>query len=318
MKTQGNARQMLMDLGSAPSLATIALPYVWMLPGTTDPDAQGVIEIVRCIQRGLRGLGHKVMVSGVLDRTTAETLDLLVPPKGSWPSTTWIVIMQRLQHAIRNPRRVMTEIEVPMGLGGYYGYGPLPGRMVGLPAGPLGLGATVQDAGADLEFGRGIKIPTNIVPVPKDSGRTFEAFRNLQRQVNRLLTRIPNGGRVDEDGIIGESTRKSMEKLAAGLPIPIGNTVSIAQKAVTWGSILKSLADKAAISATANKASTVSVARATEPPVPPMSQTDANKFSQAGFFSFLDAVPGGKFIPFIALGVGAAWIAVRSRKKRSS
>ena len=101
---RSNARQMLMDLGSKPSLATMALPYVWFLAGTTDPDAQGVIEIVNAVQRGLQKLGYKVMVSGVLDRPTAEALDRLMPPKGVWVNSTWIVIMQAILRAIRGPR----------------------------------------------------------------------------------------------------------------------------------------------------------------------------------------------------------------------
>jgi hypothetical protein len=316
-----NARDMLLALGTPPSITTIAIPYLWFLPGAVDPDAQGVMEIVKAAQRGLRKIGFSVLASGVMDRPTADAMDRLFPPRGTWTSTSWVVVLDRIHQLMRagkkfsptQPGRVGMQ-----GLGAFYGYGPLPGRMVGLPPGPLGLGATAVDSGVMLEFGLGVKDPTNVIPVPKDSGPTFNAFVSLQRQLNRMLSTVSGGGRVSEDGIIGSGVKKGMDKLATGLPLKIGNTVAIAEKAVSWGAILKSIADKKGVGATTNKGSSASIARSTEPAAPPLSEADRRRLSTAGFFSFLNQLPGGKFLPFIALGVGAAWFAVQQRKKRAS
>lgn len=314
---RSHPRQILLDLGVASAVTTLAIPYVWFLPGAVDPDAQGVMEIVKAIQRGLRKLGFPVMVSGVMDREFAAAMNAMFRPRGAWTSTTWIVILDRVRKDLHAGKQYRAA--VMSGMGDYHhhrGYGPVPGWMVGLPPGPLGLGATATDSGVSLEFGTGIKNPTNVVPVPKDSGPTFEAFRNLQRQLNRVLSTVPKGGRVDEDGIIGSGVKAGMDKLAAGLPLKVGNTVAIAEKAVSWGGIFKAIADKKGVGAGVNKGGSTSIARGTEPAVPPMSEEERLKRSAAGFFSFLGQLPGGKYLPFVALGVGAAYLAVKMRGKK--
>ena len=314
-----NARKILIDLGVAPFLTTMSIPFMFLLPGATDPDSPSVIEIVKAIQRGLKKLGYKkVMVSGVVDRDTAAALDHVAPPRGSWMQRTWVTLAGDILRRLRAPKSAPIAMgEDPMGY--VRGYGPLPGKMVGLPPGPLGMGDSATDQGVSLTFGQGIKTPSNIIPVPKDSGPTFDAFRNLQRQINRLLSKIPGSIRIGEDAIIGDSTRKALEKIVAGIPfgikIPVGNTVNIAKNAVTWGQILKDAADKAGVSYSANLGSPATPARAFEPPAAPLPENKVLSLSQAGFFGFLDQVPGGKFLPFVALGLGAAWFAVQHRKK---
>jgi hypothetical protein len=71
--------------------------YVFMIPRTTDPDAQGVIMLVEAVQRGLQRLGAPVRPSGILDQRTVDYLRRVSGP--SWHGKTWLQILGDLSDA---------------------------------------------------------------------------------------------------------------------------------------------------------------------------------------------------------------------------
>jgi lysozyme family protein len=107
-----------------------------------------------------------------------------------------------------------------------------------------------------LEFGEGVNTKTNMVPMPKLSGLTYQTFKDLQRQINRLLTKVPGGGRVAEDGILGTQTLaalKSIEKSRGRIwGVDASDTFRMAKYAATIATTLKDDANSLAISPSAN------------------------------------------------------------------
>ena len=51
-------RTMLIGLGVGRYDADMSIPYMFFLPTTTDPDAQGVMQIVAGLQNRLKSLGY--------------------------------------------------------------------------------------------------------------------------------------------------------------------------------------------------------------------------------------------------------------------
>lgn len=315
---ENNVRFMLLDLGVPPYLVDMAIPYSWFLPGTSDPDSPAVIELIRGLQRGLRGIGYKhVLVSGVLDRSTAKALDEISPPKGSWMEKTWVQLYGDVIDAAKNPEQKAFDIVNGKkgALGAYFEYkgppvGPLPGAIVGTPPGPLGLGATATDAGVELNFGQGVKNKNIIVPIPKSSGPTYTAFKNLQRQINRLLSK--RGTRIGEDGLIGINTYKGLQTAqdVIGMSVPGDeNTGSMASNAVTIAGILSREADGMGIPKNANQGATTSPAALVESAKAPMTSMQAASFMGGGVG---EAVK--KYLPFLAIAGGVAWYAASQRK----
>jgi hypothetical protein len=90
----------------------MAMQYAFMIPRSTDPDAQGVILMVEAVQRGLQMLGASVQVSGILDQTTVNYLRRVSGL--SWHGKTWVQILGDLSSAIQ--RRMTLR---PQGLSGY-------------------------------------------------------------------------------------------------------------------------------------------------------------------------------------------------------
>ena len=233
---------------------------------------------------------------------------------------TFVQILGDILSALRNPDRVAHKIDfAPASLGGYFDYqgappGPLPGPMVGLPPGPLGMGAIAVDAGVSLEFGQGIRDKSNIVPIPKKSGATYSAFEDLQRQINRLLSRHPKGGRIGEDGIIGSGTFAALKKAqdVIGMSIPGDeNTLEMAKNAVTIAGILESEATAMGIPGGANKGVKSTPASMTEPTPQPMTPEQAKSYGGA-----MAAIK--KYVPFLLVAGGIAFYASKGKKKSKS
>lgn len=313
-----DVRSMLLTLGVGSFVADLAIPFVWFIPGSVDPDSASIIEINKAMQRGLRKIGYgRVQVNGILDRETATALDQVSGPRGAWMQKPFVVILRDILKAMRDPDRKAQEIVSD--LSGYFNYqgiapGPLPGFMVGLPPGPLGMGATSVDAGVSLDFGQGVKSKTNIIPIPKKSGATFSAFKNLQRQINRLLSRHPKKGRIAEDGIIGKGTFDAFQKAqdVIGMSVPGDeNTLEMAKHAVSIASILNAEATAMGIASTANKGVTATPASASEPTPAPMTETQAASFTVGPMAAMK------KYLPFLALAGGIAWFASTKTKKKS-
>lgn len=331
MPVRGNTpdlRQMLLELGVPPYIATASIPFMFFLPGSIDPDSSSVIEIIRGLQRGLRKLGYKrVIESGVMDKETAAALDHLMPqPRGTWKQTTWAQLYGEVISALKNPdRRIASGTMMhwgQTGLHGFftiddaqYGYGPIPGKMVGLPPGPLGLGDTAYSGGVTLNFGFGVRNKSNIVPIPKKSGATFNAFRNLQRQINRVL-HSQGAGRISEDGIIGEGTKQGLVKAQKIIGVSPAaewmSTFLIARNAVVIANVLADKANAMVVPANANRGASSTVASESE------SASKALTMAEADRKATRDKIFGQamKVAPFLALGGVAAYFVAKKRPKR--
>lgn len=322
---------MLLALGVDSFLADIAIPFVWFAPGTVDPDSPSIIEINKAMQRGLHKLGYRqVTVNGILDRQTAAALDQVSGPRGAWMQKSLVQILGDILSASRNPDRSAHKINA---LGGYFDYqgiapGPLPGYKVGLPPGPLGMDGVLDffsDAagllGKDpaLTFGQGIKNKNIIVPIPKSSGTTFSAFKDLQRQINRLLSRHPKKGRVDEDGVIGNDTFNGLQKAQEVFGQSIAHdesTLEMAKNARSVAAKLRSEANALGIDTNANRSGAtplVSKRSISEPTPAPMTEQQASAFASGS----MGAIK--KYVPFLLLAGGIAYFATQKKgKKRKS
>ncbi len=310
-----DVRSMLLALKVPPVLAEMSIPYMWFMPGGVSPDSQPVMEIVQGAQRGLQRLGYaRISVNGILDAETAAALNSIVTPKGSFIQTPWVKIYGQILAALRDPRGKAQRMQggaPPAGLGGYFtaydaAPGPLPGWMVGLPPGPMGMGETSMDGGVELIFGAGVTNKTNMIPV-NDAAKS--AFKTIQRQINRLFTKFPGGAgaRLPEDGVIGEDTLSSLIELAPMLgsfasTFQYGTTQTIAQKAITVGNFLKQKADSMGIAESANQGAKTTVTSAVENFLAP-------------------AAPGGsssikKYLPYAILAGGVAFWAAKRKKGR--
>jgi len=315
-------RQMLLDAGVSSFLADMAIPFMWFTPGTVDPDAPSVIEIIRGVQRSLRALGYRqVLVSGVLDRDTAAALSR-VAGRG-WMSKAWVQIYGDVESAKKNAERTGARDLGLAGFGEYFDYrgvtgGPFTGRDIGTPGGPLGMG-TVDDAGVKLNFGQGIRDKSAMVPIPRSAGATYQTFKRLQRAINRLLSarsditgKVP-GGRVGEDGVIGTNTFEGFKKVQdehfmASFPGDT-NSAGLAAHAATLASILEQKADSLGVAAQANRGSTTT---STEQASAPLTEGQAIVLAARG-----PGVGGAlkRYLPLLALAGGIAYYAAQKRKK---
>jgi hypothetical protein len=314
---KSDVREMLLSLGVPPFVATMSIPFMWMTPGTTDPDSPSVIEIIRGLQRGIRKLGYrKVFVSGVVDAQTSIALDELSP---NWMSKTWTQIAGDVLGGMRNPERKAHQMAyVRKATGGYFEYqgrppGPLPGILVGTPPGPLGLGAalSVVDSGVELTWGMGTKNATNMVPM---NSLTLTVFKGLQRQINRL------GGKVGEDGIIGAGTLAGFKRVLSKLPASsaakqrgqhLATTMGLAANSATLVTMLTGEADAQGVASNANRGpSTTSASNETATTAVTPQQVAAMS-ANAGIGIALK-----KYFPFLLIAGGVAWWASKKKKRK--
>jgi hypothetical protein len=86
-----NVRKMFMEVGGIGSYnVELVIPQAFLMPRTTDPDAQATILTIEGLQRAINRLGGKVDVNGLL---TPETIQSLRRVSGaSWMSKTWLQI----------------------------------------------------------------------------------------------------------------------------------------------------------------------------------------------------------------------------------
>jgi len=305
---QSGVREQLLELGVPPYLVTMAIPFMFFTPGAIDPDSPSIIEIIKGLQRGLRRAGQRgVRESGVFDRATVAALNRVSPPAGSYLHKTWTDLYRDVLAACRRGS---------IGLGSYYEFsppvGPFPGSTIGTVPGALG--ATAVDAGVSLTWGLGIRDKSNCVPIPKSSGPTFEVFRDLQRQINRLLPLV-KGGRIGEDGILGPGTLNAIRKLEPIFmqSLPAESCSQVAAQANTLSGKFAAEADQRAISPNANKGSSVTKTSVAEAPGKPVSAAELPALSVGGGVG--SALK--KFLPFLLVAGGVAFFAVHQRKKKS-
>ena len=85
-------RTLLLAGGVGQFSAVMSIPYMNFLPSTTDPYAQGVIQLVQGLQRLLGKRGAKLRVTGVLDRETVVSLQRYAGPR--WYEKSWAQLYQ--------------------------------------------------------------------------------------------------------------------------------------------------------------------------------------------------------------------------------
>lgn len=294
-----DVRQMFLALGTPSYLADMAIPFVFLPFSSMPLQSQSMIEIVRALQRGARKLGYDhVKINGMLDAPTRRALNAVAPV---WTQKAAVQIMGDVLEAMRNPEK--TARDIALGLGEFRS----------------GLGETVIDGGTALSFGQGLSNKSNIVPIPKTSGATYLAFKNLQRQINRLA--FAKGVTTGEDGIIGTGTFnawKKADEVARGAvagfgysSYPAKNALDLARHAVSIARSLQAAADYRGISASANKGATSTPAARSEPTPPPM--TSAQQASYANDSAISGALK--TYLPFLAVAGGVAWFAAKKKRK---
>jgi lysozyme family protein len=107
-------RQMLLSLGAGEIGATLAIPYLPQTPRVSDPDAQGVMRIVECLQRGLNRMGCRLREDGFLG--ARSTYCLRQVSGRSWHDKAWLQIMGDVIGAIDAGMRIRPRSAQAMGL----------------------------------------------------------------------------------------------------------------------------------------------------------------------------------------------------------
>lgn len=83
-------RDLLILGGAGQFTADLSIPFMNMLPGTTDPYAQGVIQLVTCLQRLLNAQGARLEVDGKVGAQTRAAIMKFSGPK--WYEKSWAQI----------------------------------------------------------------------------------------------------------------------------------------------------------------------------------------------------------------------------------
>jgi len=86
MRTE-DIREQLLAAGVGEYNAILSLPYMYFLPRTCDPHAQGIIQIVEGLQNLLNQRGAHLKVDGSLGPKTAKALTVWAGPR--WYDKAW-------------------------------------------------------------------------------------------------------------------------------------------------------------------------------------------------------------------------------------
>lgn len=134
-------RDMLLKSGAGSYMAEMSIPYMNFLPGTTEPYAQGVIQIVKGLQRLLVRRGARLAIDGGMGKDTLAALKVYAGPR--WYEKSWA----QLYADVIEGKRWSGYIRIDRGMDGWeYGGGELGGVIDEIIAGPLpwiGAGALV-------------------------------------------------------------------------------------------------------------------------------------------------------------------------------
>jgi lysozyme family protein len=174
----------------------MSVPYMNMLPSTTDPYAQGVIQIVKGLQRQLNKRGARLEVDGGMGGRTVAALSKFAGPR--WYDKSWAQLMGDVESG-----------------GAWQGW-----DRQNRAANPEGVDGFEEDLGADSEgiwycspaqpqggctVIPGVAIPWNVT--------TLTFFNSIQRAINALLAKRGKPP-IGVDGRIGPSTVRAMETLS--------------------------------------------------------------------------------------------------------
>jgi lysozyme family protein len=228
-------RTMLLRAGVGQFTASMSIPYMNMLPSTTDPYAQGVSQLVAGLQRLLNKRGANLAVDGGMGERTAAALERFAGPR--WGERSWaqlygdVLASQEWSSFDRNDRGLaglgLTEDEIIQGRDALLAQRSNPSYCsVGNPQ----PGCTA--------------IPGVAKPMTASALATFKL---LQQQLNRCLF-AKGKATIGVDGRIGPSVLKALATLRSLMPmvslaIPSSTVDQVAASASSLAASVKSLAD---------------------------------------------------------------------------
>jgi len=194
-----DVREELLKLGMNSETATMAIPYVWFLPGTTDPFSPVTIMLVEGIQHRLRTLGVTTRGDGFLDPATEAAIRRISGP--GWKSKPWITIVGDVLRTTR-----MTFGKEPIAMGHYGSLGDYPGHPHSYPPlrETLGQVSITTPTGPWGHTKRGSCEPKK--------PETLASFRALQHAMNRVAQH-KGYSRIAEDGILGNKSVALAQKI---------------------------------------------------------------------------------------------------------
>jgi hypothetical protein len=187
MPTQYDVTNVLLDMGMDRANAEMAVPFMFMMPATTDPYSPTIIMIVATIQKRLAAKGYANKGRGFVDKATANALNQLAGRK--WRNKTWLQLCGDVLNRI----------------------GSTPDRSKA-----MGMGA---DDGVLIwcskEYPQGGCTPLSGVVKPM-TVYTAEVFKDMQNQANRCASKLSLSPTA-VDGRIGTGTLSLANKIVAKL-----------------------------------------------------------------------------------------------------
>ena len=85
-----DAVELAMAIGMSRANATLAVPFLWITPGGSDPYSPTIIMMVEALQHSLRKLGVKTRGDGFVDKGMSSALERISGPH--WKSKAWIQV----------------------------------------------------------------------------------------------------------------------------------------------------------------------------------------------------------------------------------
>jgi hypothetical protein len=273
----------LLELGMNSTTATMAIPYVWFLPSTSDPYSPVIIMLVEAIQSRLRTMGVRTRGDGFID---ARTNHALVQIAGAnWKHMPWINVIGFLLASKRRKGKG-TAMSGFGSLGdydqnGYYG--------------SLGLVPTLPW----LTSAKGTCTPTNPV--------TLASFMNLQKQANRVL-KTSGKSLLKVDGLLGTKSVAAVNSILGSFH---RGCDAIAQRADSLASSIKRKADSA------GAPTQVAAPKSTQKPVittDPATGQQVVNYTRASILPFDLEDP--KILAAIGIGGLLLWSAWKQKPKK--
>jgi hypothetical protein len=116
---QPDVRDMLLAAGIGQYNAVLSIPYMMMLPRTTDPYAQGVMQIVEGLQNLLNRKGARLAIDGGMGEATLRALIPYAGPR--WYDKSWVQLYGDVLRGEKwqGVERVTRAVELDWSLGDY-------------------------------------------------------------------------------------------------------------------------------------------------------------------------------------------------------
>lgn len=210
-----DVRSELLELGMNQETSTMAVPFVWFTPSTSDPYSPVIIMLVESIQHRLRTMGYRTRGDGWVDALTDKALANIAGP--DWTQMPWINVIGFVLHA----KKRGAGKAAPMGLGSLGDYGT-PGYY-----GSLGQVPTLPW----LVNEKGTCVPTN--------PQTLASFMNVQNQANRVL-KASGKSLLKVDGLLGKKTVDAVNSILGSF---YKDCNAVAQRADSIAASVRSKAD---------------------------------------------------------------------------